>query len=368
MMIREITIIGLGLIGGSLGKGLKTRRSDIRVCGVDISEDIIREAVAQGIIDWGTVRIEEGVKDADLVFLATPVAVMPEIACQMAPHLKKGAIVTDVGSIKEEIVDSMQEILPSSVHFIGGHPMAGSEKWGLKGATELLFENAAYILTPVFGSDAAPCKIVRRVIESLGARVILLKPGEHDRKVAAVSHLPHLLASALMTSVGFLELQEGGYFSLAAGGFRDCTRIAAGNSDMWAHILRHNKNSLTPVLKKFKKTIREFEKALQEENPDRLQKLLSRAGRWREEVPTGLKGILPELYELTVTVPDQPGAIGKISNLLGSNGINIIDIEIQRVREADEGTIRLGFTGVKALSAAKHILEKKGFIVGKTGV
>ena len=366
--VKDITIVGLGLIGGSLGKGLKTRRPEIAVCGVDISEDIIREAVARGIIDQGTVSIEEGVKKADLVFLATPVAAMPEIARQMAPCLKEGTVVTDVGSIKEGIVNYMQEILPASVYFVGGHPMAGSEKWGLKGASELLFENAAYILTPVSRTDAGACDTVRSVVESLGARVMLLAPGEHDRKVAAVSHLPHLLASALMTSVGFLELQEGGYFPLAAGGFRDCTRIAAGHSEMWTHILLHNKSSLLPLVKKFKRSIREFEKALQQENPARLQKLLARAGRWREQVPTGLKGILPEIYELTVTVPDKPGMIGEVSHLLGRNGVNIIDIEIQRVREADEGTIRLGFAREEDLRAAMQILQQNGFIVGPSGV
>jgi len=366
--VKEITIIGLGLIGGSIGKALKTRQPLIRVCGVDISRETVREALTNGIIDRGNVTLEEGVKNADLIFLATPVAVMPEIARQIVPYLKEGAIVTDVGSIKENIVNLMQEILPSSVYFIGGHPMAGSEKSGLQGASELLFENAAYILTPTYGTDYGVIDTVRGIVESMGARVLLLAPAEHDRKVAAISHLPHLVASALMTTVGLQEHKEGGYFTLAAGGFRDSTRIAASNSQMWVNILMQNRDTLIPLVKEFRRNVRKFEKALEDGNHRQLVKLLARARRWREEVPTGLKGILPQLYELTVTVPDKPGMIGEISNLLGKNGINIIDIEIQRVREAGEGTIRLGFTEETARDRALLSLEKNGFIVAKTGV
>ena len=366
--VKDITIIGLGLVGGSIGKALKIRQPQVRICGVDISEETIGEAVTKRIIDRGTVKLEEGVKEADLIFLATPVGVMPEIARQMAPYMKEGAVITDVGSTKERVTNLMQEILPPSVHFIGGHPMAGSEKWGLEGANELLFENAAYILTPTSWTDQAAVNTVRCVVESLGARVMFLAPDEHDRKVAAISHLPHLVAGALMTTVGLLEQKEGGYFSLAAGGFRDSTRIAASNSRMWSGILLQNKNTLLPLVKRFKHVVGEFEKALEEENSSRLLKLLTRARRWREQVPTGLKGILPQLYELTVTVPDKPGMIGEITNLLGKNSINIIDIEIQRVREADEGTIRLGFAEEPARDRAMEILEKRGFPVRKTGV
>lgn len=368
MPVQEITIVGLGLIGGSLGKALVKKQPALKVGGVDVSQGIIEEAVNRKIINWGTVNIGEGVGKADLVFLATPMPAMARVCREMAPFLKPGAIVTDVGSTKENVVNLMREELPSTVHFIGGHPMAGSEKGGLYGASELLFENAAYILTPTAETDPEVVNRVRNVVESLGARTMLMTPGDHDRKVAAISHLPHLIAGALVNTVGVLEAEEEGYFSLAAGGFRDTTRIAASNSEMWCDIMLQNEKAILSMIRKFRHSLQEFENALAQRNSEHLLSLLAKARAWREMVPTGMKGILPHLFELSVTVPDQPGIIGEISRLLGERRINIIDIEIQRVREEDEGTIRLGFTAEEDRESACEILAKNGFHVQKSRV
>ncbi len=363
-----ITIIGLGVIGGSLGKAIKANQPQIKVTGVDVSMEIIAEAQRSGVIDCGTDQAAAGVENADLIFLAVPVAAMPDTCRKIAPFLKEGAIVTDVGSTKEKIVGLMEEMLPNTVSFIGGHPMAGSEKWGLHGANELLFENAAYILTPTNNTDLEAVDTVKGIIESLGAKIILLSPAEHDRKVAAVSHLPHLAASALVNTIGALEERGHGYFMLAAGGFRDTTRIAAGNSEMWSDILRQNGEALLPLVTQFIESLQEFEQALRKQDSARLLQLLTSARNWRENVPTGLKGMLPQLFELNVTVPDRPGVIAELSNLLGNNHINITDIEIQRVREQDEGTIRLGFSEEKWRDQALKLLHNNGFDVKKSGV
>lgn len=368
MSLKKITIIGLGLIGGSMGLALKKRLPHLEICGVDRDGEALEEALRRGAIDQACRDIGEGVREADLVFLAAPMAAMQRITWEMVPSLKQGAIVTDVGSTKANIVAMMEELLPPGVLFLGGHPMAGSEKWGIKGSNELLFENAAYILTPTPRTSIETMDTIRGLVETIGARVIILSPEDHDCKVAAVSHLPHLAASALVNTVGVLEDSDGGYFALAAGGFRDTTRIAASNSEMWCDIMLRNKEALLPLVRNFRFVLREFEEVLEDDDSSGLLNLLIGARQWREQVPTGMKGILPQIYNLTVTAPDRPGVIGELSHLLGLKRVNIIDIEIQRVREEDGGTIRLGFSTEQGRDQALEVLEENGFNVQKSGV
>lgn len=360
-MVKEVAIIGLGLIGGSLGKALKIKNPDLRIVGIDVKSEIINMAKELEIIDVGTTSLEKGVCNAELIFLAVPIQVIPEVCRRMIPYLHNGAIITDVCSTKENIITFMEEKLPDTAYFVGGHPMAGSEKWGLEGVDELLFENAAYILTPNKNTNNQALEKVKSFVESLGARVIFLSPEEHDRKVAAVSHLPHIIASTLMNTVGRLENEKAGYFPLAAGGLRDTTRIAASNSELWCAILLENEKIILPLIKEFKKSLNQFERAIKKQSPKTLKKLLVQARLWRCKLPTGMKSILPQMFELNVTVPDKPGMIGEISSLLGQHSINIIDIEVLRVREGEEGAIRLGFLEEKAMSKALRILENNGF-------
>lgn len=361
--IKEVTIIGLGVIGGSLGLALKKRCPFLRIRGVDLRLEIIEEAARRQAIDFGTMDLAEGVKEADLVFLAVPLSVLEQICRQIAPHLPKGAIVTDTGSTKTNVVKIMSDTLPDRRFFLGGHPMAGSEKTGLDGATELLFENAAYLLTPLPGCSEEVIRVVRNCVELLGAHVIILSPEEHDRKVAAVSHLPHVVASALAGMLGRYEAREGGYFPLAAGGFRDSTRIALSDSSMWTDILRQNRQALLPLLTAFKECLEDFADSLFAEDTEALRQLLDEGRKCREQLPTGIKSILPGLYELFVTVPDQPGAIAQLTLLLSREDINISDIEIMRVREENDRTIRLGFVRENQRDLAQKVLADNGYAV-----
>lgn len=360
-VIEKVTVIGLGVIGGSIGLALKKRAPHLQVTGVDLTREIIEEALQRGVVDYGTTDLAEGVEGADLVVLASPMPTIADICRQIAPFLKVGAIVTDAGSTKVNIVQLMARILPASVSFLGGHPMAGSEKTGLAGATELLFENAAYLLTPLADCSAETIDTVRQFVESLGAHVIILSPEEHDRKVAAVSHLPHVAACALTRTLGFLESKEGGYYPLTAGGFRDTTRIAASDSVMWTDILLQNSQAILPLINDLQQRLEEFKETLVSRNPERLGQLLTEARESRSQLPTGIKSILPELFELSVMVPDQPGSIAELTVLLSKQHINISDIEIMRVREENGGTIRLGFTGENQRDLAAKILREHGF-------
>jgi prephenate dehydrogenase len=361
--VKNVTIVGLGLMGGSLGMALKKKLLGVKVRGVDLCLEVIQEAQAMGAIDDGTVDLGEGVTGADIIFLATPVAVMPVICRKMVPYLSQGAIVTDLGSTKTKPVACLEDILLPRAFFLGGHPMTGSEKKGLKGANEYLFENAAYILTPTVKTKVEVINTVKITLERLGTRIIFLSPEEHDRKVAAVSHLPHVLVSALVNTVGFLEEEEGGYYTLAAGGFRDTTRIAGSQSEMWCNIFLQNKQFLLPLIKQFRQVLSRYEHVIEKEEHVALRGLLEQARLQREKVPTGLKGILPRIFEFTVMVPDQPGVLAELTGLFKKDGLNISDIEIQRSREENEGTLRLGFVNQENRDQAIAILQSNGYKV-----
>lgn len=363
MEIRKITIIGMGLIGGSLGMALKRTNPQLQVCGVDIQETTIKAAIETKSIDWGTSEAVEAVKDADVVFLATFITDIPRIAQEIAPHLKSGAIVTDVGSTKKIVVEKVIDVLPEAVYYIGGHPMAGSESKGIVGADSYLFENAAYILTPIESTNKQALVKIRELIQGIGARVLELSPQEHDYMVAAISHLPHIVAAALVNTIGEVEeSQQGRIFQLAAGGFRDVTRITDSQPLMWKEIFLQNKDSVLGLIKLFRESLDQLEAAISEENSQKILQNMTNAKRLRQQIPAKTKGLLPQIYEIVVTAPDEPGIIGKIAQVLGKASINIIDIEILRVREGDGGTIRLGFQKEEMVASAIQIMRENGFI------
>ncbi len=362
---KNITIIGLGLIGGSLGLALKKKIPNLVVRGIDHHPESVRTAVRLGAVDTGSVRLEEGIIGAEVIFIATPVSEMGELVAQLCPYLSAGMIVTDMGSTKAQIVAEMERRLPQGVAFLGGHPLAGSEKAGIKEAHAELLENAVYLLTPTTRTTVETVEAVSGLLEQLGAKIMLLSPVEHDRKVAAISHLPHVLSSALVRTVGRLDEKEGGYFPLAAGGFRDTTRIAGSQSGMWCDILRQNRQAVLPLLGEFRQVLAEYEAAIAAEDGAHLVELLERSRCWREKVPAGLKGILPQFFELTVTVPDQPGVLAELTAALQEKSINISDIEIRPVRDEQAGTLRLAFGSKEARDLAAQVLTAKGYPVGK---
>ncbi|MFZ7101918.1 MAG: prephenate dehydrogenase/arogenate dehydrogenase family protein [Peptococcaceae bacterium] len=365
--MKNVTIIGLGLIGGSWARALKRVRADMQICAVDICPDTLQLAMEMKCIDQGTTNLVEGVKNADLVVVATLTAEITSVCEKIKNNLQPGCIITDVGSTKKEISDELYQILPAHTEYIPGHPMAGSESKGLKGADPYLFENAVYILTPRSLIKTPNVSILEELIKAMGGRVLFLTPEEHDIKVAAISHLPHLLASTLVYGVSHMEEAYGEIFKLAAGGFRDLTRIADSQPEMWCDIFRQNRQGVLQALAYFHEAIRQIEKAVEDKDAADILNFLQKAKDERAKVPVKIKGILPNLYEAVVIVPDQPGIIGRLANLLGKENINIIDIEILRVREGDGGTIRLGFSSEVLRDRAIELLRKKGYAVQAKG-
>lgn len=359
--LKMIAIIGIGLIGGSLGMSIKRVGMAEDILGIDLYQENIDIAIETQAITRGNIGFED-LKYADIVFLATPVVASIKILKDIAPFLKEGAIVTDVGSTKVEVVRAAEQILPPSVTFIGGHPMAGSEHIGIQGADAYLFENAVYILTPTARTDAVKLETLKAVIESIGAKVIVLEPEDHDIRVATVSHLPHLIAAVLMGTANEVDQVRSQTLALAAGGFRDTTRIAAGNPEMWRDIFLTNKAPLLEVLSIFKNRLSQWEDLLKGSMGGELLMELEKSREQRRQIPQKSKGYWPELYEVLVTVPDQPGTIAQIANILASENINIADIEILRVREGEGGTIRIGITQLEQSQRAVDLLLNRGII------
>jgi prephenate dehydrogenase len=362
MEIRQVTIIGLGLIGGSLGQALKKARPELEIVGVDIHQETIDTGVLTKAVDWGTTQIAEGVKDADIVFLATLVKTMPGLLKEAVPFLKPGTIVTDVGSTKSRLVNRLTELLPPGIFYVGGHPMAGAETRGIDGADPHLFENAVYVLTPVMETDQQALSSLSELLQTIGAKVLYMSPVEHDAIVAAVSHLPHVTAAALVNAVARREEEVPGTFQLAAGGFRDATRIAESAPDMWQDIFLDNKEALLPMIRAYRQALAELEQAVAGDDRERLYRLLQEAQEKRRQIPLKQKGLLPGIHEIIVTVPDRPGEIGKLAALLGIHGINIMDIEILRIREGDGGTIRVGFGTGEEASEALRVFQNNDYL------
>ncbi|KNZ68347.1 prephenate dehydrogenase [Thermincola ferriacetica] len=339
----QVTIVGVGLIGGSLGMALRKKGLAKSVIGVDVREKILDTAVEMEAIDRGIVDLQAGVAEADLVVLATPICTSVRILTEIAPFLKKGCVVTDVGSTKNLIVETAARIMPEGTVFVGGHPMAGSEQAGVNGADLYLFENAVHILTVMPGTPEEPVQKLKQTVNSIGARVLEMNPVQHDFLVAGISHLPHIVAAALVNTVGRLHKDYPDILGLAAGGFRDTTRIASGHPLMWRDICTTNKEQILEVLKIFKETLNEMEAMIDNCDEEGIEAEFNRAREIRRGIPARMKGYLPVLYEIIIYVPDRPGVIAGIASLLGEAGINISDIEIMRVKEGEGGSIRLGF-------------------------
>lgn len=274
-------IIGLGLLGGSLGLALKKQKIVREVVGIPRRRSTLRSALKRHAIDRGTLSLSKGVSDVDVVFVAVPVGDICPIVTKIKPFLKKGAIVTDVGSTKAQVVHILEKVCGKDIHFVGGHPMAGSEQSGISVARENLFENAFYFLTKTPTTNRKAFQLLKRLVERLGARSVAITPQEHDTVVAAVSHLPHLVASALVSTVAGNSAGKTA-LTFASTGFRDTTRIASSPHDIWTDICLTNHSKILHMTSLFKKNLTALEKAVRQKDRRKLRGRFMRAKTVRD--------------------------------------------------------------------------------------
>lgn len=357
-----VAIIGLGLIGGSLGMAWRTAPSVRRVIGVVRRPEAVDEAVALGACDEATLDARAAAAEADIVVVCTPMASIVSTVTHILPAVRSGTIITDVGSTKAEVCNTLWDVCPPDVHFIGGHPMAGSEKDGIQAADPYLFENAVYVLTPPPAQiESGAVERLTQLVREVGALPMLMDPERHDTIVAAVSHVPHLAAAALVYAVDGVNREVPDTLTLAAGGFRDTTRIASGLPSLWREISLSNRQPITQVLRRYIGILEEILWSIENADGDALEALLKHARDVRQKVPNRSKGIIASLFELVVEMVDRPGEIAAVTSLLAKENVNLIDIEILRVREGEGGTVRLGFESDADRDRAMTILRENGY-------
>lgn len=353
----NITIIGLGVIGGSLGLAIKQCVPGTIVTGFDDLKTI-QSALRRDAIDFGAASLRTAVTDADIVFLCTPVKTILRLLPEVGRWCSPKTIVSDVGSTKSIIEAKAKTALRTKGIFTGGHPMAGSEGKGIEFADALLFQNATYVLC----ADVQRQRKIRpllSLLNAIGARILFLSAADHDRIAAAISHLPQLIAVAMMNLVNKKNRSHQGYFQLAAGGFRDMTRIASSPYGMWNDILATNSDEIKNALKEFSLLLTQFQKDLT--TPSRRKTFAQRfasAKTFRDAIPKNSKGFLHPLYEVSVSVADRPGVLAALTAALYKAKINIKDIELLKIRDGRGGTFRLSFDAKSEAERAALILSK----------
>lgn len=341
---RKVFIIGLGLIGGSIALAIKKEHSNCLIYGYDIKDNEVKMAKSLGVIDEVVDCIESGVEDADLIIFATPVTKTEELMDKFVHYnLKQSAIVTDVGSTKERIVEKAEILKEKNVTFIGGHPMAGSHKTGVEAAKAHLFENAFYILTPTNGTSMNTTIHLQNWLKGTKAKFIEMSPKQHDNLAGVISHFPHLIAASLVHQVAKLESDEPLLSDLAAGGFRDITRIASASPIMWRDILIHNKETLLSLLSSWQNEMERVKSLITTGCEEEIFQYFQIAKTFRDELPVKQKGAIPSFYDLYVDVPDHPGVISDVTGILARKGISITNIRILETREDIMGVLRLSF-------------------------
>ena len=352
--------IGIGLIGGSIAKALRNALPDIYMIAYDINAASLKLACDENVIDEIRPAIDSAFGTCDYIFLCAPVAHNDENLLVLKKYLSPQTVLTDVGSVKTGIHRQI-EALGLKDQFIGGHPMTGSERFGYPNSKASLLENAYYILTP---SDTVPDKTLseyRNLVESLGAIPLILSYEEHDYVTAAISHLPHVIAASLVNLVKDADSKEGIMKMVAAGGFKDITRIASSSPDMWQQICLTNTDNISKLLKDYIKSLTDLSVCLDYRAEDALYDFFDTARNYRESFIDASSGPIKTEHVFTVDIADKPGAISAIASLLALHDVSIKNIGINHNREFAEGALRIEFYDEKTINRAIEIMTEHGY-------
>ncbi|UII54632.1 prephenate dehydrogenase [Cytobacillus spongiae] len=354
----QVFLIGLGLIGGSLALSIREQHPQSRIVGYDINDEQCKLAKMLGVIDEAAETIEAGAKDADLIIIATPVLEVERILTVLETiSLKRDVIITDAGSTKLTIVKKAAALKTKGITFIGGHPMAGSHKSGVSAAKTLLFENAFYLLTPEEDIKEEYIAKLQHWLQGTKAKFLVITPEEHDLLTGVISHFPHVIAASLVHQAKLTSQDQKLVTRLAAGGFRDITRIASSSPEMWRDILIHNKDVLLSLFHQWKMEMSKVETMLLEENEEKIYHYFLAAKEFRDELPQKQKGAIPAFYDLFVDVPDYPGIISEVTGYLAKEEISITNIRILETREDINGVLVISFQTEEDRSKAEKCLS-----------
>lgn len=282
-MIKTLAVIGVGLIGGSFALSLKKAGVVERVVGIDRDRANLEEALRLGVIDVAATGVE-AVREAQVVFVAVPVRSIASVLAEIAPYLSVGCVVSDGGSVKAEVVQACEPLMPAGTCFVGGHPIAGTEHSGAAAAFDSLFNNKRCILTPTATTDPAALELMKRLWQAAGSRVECMDCASHDRVFAAVSHLPHMVAYALVHAVDRSAEEEENILAFSAGGFRDFTRIASSDPVMWRDIALMNRGALLDMLDRYTIEIQSLRERVVLGDDTWLEEYFNTSKRLRDEI------------------------------------------------------------------------------------
>ena len=352
--------IGLGLIGGSIAKAIRNTIPNSHIIAYDISTASLQLAKDENVIDDIRSSVDTAFSACDYIFLCAPVANNDENLLVLRDYLSPKTILTDVGSVKAGMHRQIEN-LGLKDQFIGGHPMTGSERFGYPNSNAALLENAYYILTP---SDTVPEGMLseyRNLVESLGAIPLILNYEEHDYVTAAISHLPHVIAASLVNLVKNADSKEGVMKMVAAGGFKDITRIASSSPDMWRQICLTNTDNISKLLKDYIKALTDLSVCLDYRAEDALYDFFDSARSYRESFIDVSSGPIKAEHVFTIDITDEPGSIAAIASLLATHNVSIKNIGINHNREFAEGALRIEFYDEKSIEQAIEIIANQGY-------
>jgi prephenate dehydrogenase len=351
----QVGFIGLGLIGGSVAKAIKAKYPNYKITAYDINTNALQLAYKEGIVDTVANTVDDSFGCCDFIFLCAPVSYNVAYLASLKSVIKSDCILTDVGSVKTNIHEKIIE-LNLEENFIGGHPMAGSEKTGYENAVSHLIENAYYVLTPSSKISEEKLDFYFHFVKKLGAIPIVLDYKEHDYVTAAISHLPHIIAASLVNLVEKKDSSEQIMKNIAAGGFKDITRIASSSPTMWQQICLSNKENITLLLADYIEELKQMKAIVEASSKNSIYEVFDHAREYRNSISNSSLGPIKKIYELYCDIIDEAGQIATIAAILADSNISIKNIGIIHNREFVEGALRIEFYDEDSATRALSLL------------
>ena len=360
--IKKIGFVGLGLIGGSIAKAVRHYYPDYEIIAFDKNKETLALATQESTINVACTSIDDNFAICDYIFLCAPVSFNTAYIKQLRQYLHKDCILTDVGSVKSSI---HKEVIKLGIeeYFIGGHPMAGSEKSGFANSKAILIENAYYILTPSSKVSQKKVDDYARFVESLRALPVQLTYEDHDYITGVISHLPHIIAATLVNFVKDSDSNDEMMKHLAAGGFKDITRIASSSPTMWQHVCLKNRENIVNILDKYIKMLEDAKERVKEGSEQEIYDLFETSKNYRNSIPGGSSGPIKRVFAVYCDIVDEAGAIATIATILAANNITLKNIGIVHNREFEEGVLRIEFYDEDSSHKATELLEKYRYTV-----